>query len=146
MHEACLRRRPGGVVSARRTSVSARYEASRDFYETPAWAVWDIAVKLPQGVAVLDPCAGRGAILEALELVGFTGSGIEIDQGRAEEAAKGRQVGCWGVQMAPSAPARPKTCPTCGARVVVHTSDSAAYAWFHWGGRGGQWSILEGAS
>ena len=36
-----------------------------DFYETPSWCVESILPHLPLGGSVLDPCAGRGAILRA---------------------------------------------------------------------------------
>ncbi len=36
-----------------------------DFYETPSWCVEAILPHLPIGGTVLDPCAGRGAILRA---------------------------------------------------------------------------------
>jgi hypothetical protein len=61
--------------------------ASCDFYETPAWVVHALAPHLPVASWVLDPCAGRGAILRALRDAAGVRSGatgIEIDAGRAE--------------------------------------------------------------
>lgn len=43
-----------------------RAERGLDFYETPAWVVEAIAPHLPACSRILDPCAGRGAILAAL--------------------------------------------------------------------------------
>ena len=49
----------------------------------------------------------------------------------------------WATRQAIDAP-RPKACPVCGSRLAVSDSDSAAYAWFRWGGGspGGSWAIL----
>ena len=41
-------------------------ERGHDFYETPTWAVDIIVPHLPAASDVLDPCAGKGAILNAL--------------------------------------------------------------------------------
>ena len=38
-----------------------------DFYETPFWATLAIVPWLPDAIKVCDPCAGRGAILRALQ-------------------------------------------------------------------------------
>lgn len=38
---------------------------ANDFYETPSWCVEAIMPHLPLGGSVLDPCAGKGAILRA---------------------------------------------------------------------------------
>lgn len=61
-----------------------RYAATRDFYETPAWAVRAIVPHLPCSRGVLDPCAGKGAILQVLEHEAegrFTAlRGIEINE------------------------------------------------------------------
>lgn len=55
------------------TSIAERYETTRDFYETPSWCVDVLAEELgdlydgaPLG-RILDPCAGRGAILRRFE-------------------------------------------------------------------------------
>lgn len=83
-------------MSARRTPIEERYEASQDFYETPAWAVDVLLPFVPDlwRAPVLDPCAGRGAILDALEAQGFAGCGIEIDESRAALAGETRPVRC----------------------------------------------------
>ena len=221
--------------------MEARYEATKDFYETPAWAVDAVLPYLPNlwRASVLDPCAGRGAILDALAAQGFAGHGIELDAGRAALAAESRAVTCadalamapgawgasrvvmnppfaraeefvrraimetrhhawshggpstvaallrlaflegqgraglhrefpsdvvvlserpafvaslscgekekckWAIQLPIKAP-RPASCGGCGGKIKVHTTDSAAYAWFLWGeGRGGRWSVAE---
>lgn len=76
------------------TSPKQRYEATKDFYETPRTAILAIAPHLPQeNVSVtLDPCAGRGAILRTLRdettMVG-TFRGIEFV---AEHAKRARQA------------------------------------------------------
>lgn len=41
--------------------------APYDFYETPFWTTLAIVPWLPDAVKVCDPCAGRGAILRALQ-------------------------------------------------------------------------------
>lgn len=41
-------------------------ERGRDFFETPSWVVDAIVPHLPCALDVLDPCAGKGAILKAL--------------------------------------------------------------------------------
>jgi len=38
----------------------------RDWYRTPAWAVQELLGSLPAFYPTLDPCAGDGAILEAI--------------------------------------------------------------------------------
>jgi hypothetical protein len=56
-----------------------------DFYETPAAAVEAILPHLPCAVDVLDPCAGRGAILSVVQKspaargIGPSVRGFEID-------------------------------------------------------------------
>jgi hypothetical protein len=86
----------GEQVSARRTSVEARYNATLDFYETPAWATAAVVPYLPDlgRVSVLDPCAGRGAILDVLEAAGGVSCGIEWDPIRAALARSSRPVAC----------------------------------------------------
>lgn len=54
-----------------------RAQRGLDFYETPAWCVRALIPHLPAAAWVLDPCAGRGAILH--ELIPFTVRGFEID-------------------------------------------------------------------
>lgn len=83
-------------MSSRRTAIEPRYQASLDFYETPAWAVDVLVPHLPNlwRGPVLDPCAGRGAILDALEAHGVAGRGIELDPSRAREADLSRPVAC----------------------------------------------------
>lgn len=56
--------------------------APNDFYETPGWvtlAIWREIAKTTAG-DVLDPCAGRGAILEYVDSL----RGFELDHERAE--------------------------------------------------------------
>lgn len=49
-----------------------------DFYRTPEWCVKKILPALPNG-SVLDPCAGDGAILRAVDGIHAPLSGIEIN-------------------------------------------------------------------
>lgn len=49
-----------------------------DFYRTPEWCVKKILPALPKG-SVLDPCAGDGAILRAVDGTHAPLSGIEIN-------------------------------------------------------------------
>jgi hypothetical protein len=72
-------------MSARRTSVRARYALTADHYETPAWCVDAILRARPDVLAeadILDPCAGRGAILRRLAAAGKHARGIELDTSR----------------------------------------------------------------
>lgn len=71
-------------MSSRRTSVRARYDLTKDFYETPAWATDAILRRLPlvDALDVLDPCAGRGAILYRAAAVTPHVRGFELDEGR----------------------------------------------------------------
>lgn len=102
-------------------SATGRTEGLReqdDFYETPAWATRAILphlerVPTEEGPRViLDPFAGRGAILEVVrDDWGLSGKGpirfgIELDEGRAREAAAFAaldEVTC-GDALAPSIP------------------------------------------
>lgn len=67
-----------------------------DFYETEAWVTRAILPYLPGDREYMDPCAGEGAILDAI--VGYRGTqavrwGIELDANRARLArAKGHSV------------------------------------------------------
>lgn len=54
-----------------------------DFYETPAWCTRAILKHLPVGNA-LDPCCGRGAILDVCHETGRGTWGIELDAQRAD--------------------------------------------------------------
>jgi hypothetical protein len=62
-----------------------------DFYETPAWCVEGLLRQTQwvlRGSSVLDPSAGRGAILEAARSFGAQNcNGIELDRDRARRAA-----------------------------------------------------------
>jgi len=50
-----------------------------DFYETPSWCVEAILPHLPLGGVVLDPCAGKGAILRAAGKAFHQFNGYEIN-------------------------------------------------------------------
>ena len=50
-----------------------------DFYETPSWCVEKLLPYLPASGGVLDPCAGRGAILDAAASLGSPSIGYDID-------------------------------------------------------------------
>lgn len=70
-------------MSSRRTSVRARYDLTKDFYETPTWATDAILRRLDlTDRDVLDPCAGRGAILHRVSAVTALPRGFELDEGR----------------------------------------------------------------
>ena len=58
-----------------------------DFYRTPDWCA-DIGAKIAAryGGPVLDPCAGDGSIMQAVERAGLTAMGIEIDGARSKIA------------------------------------------------------------
>lgn len=66
-----------------------------DFYETPAWATEALLRQVvpfagdlePEGFAVLDPFAGRGAILDVCAAAGVRTLGIEKDEARASQCA-----------------------------------------------------------
>jgi hypothetical protein len=64
-----------------------------DFFATPAWAVRAILALLKPG-SVLDPCCGKGAILDAVRECwpGQTLWGLEIDPERAAVARKDHLV------------------------------------------------------
>ncbi len=69
-----------------------------DFYETPAWCVDALLAGfptlLPAGGQALDPCCGKGAILNALPLHHKCHSGYEINEDRLNEAwSKNHGVG-----------------------------------------------------
>lgn len=68
-----------------------RADRGFDFYETPTPAVEAILPYLPCAVDVLDPCAGRGAILSVLEKRGIGPSvrGFEIDPSHGPRANVG---------------------------------------------------------
>ena len=51
-----------------------------DFYETPSWCVEAILPHLPLGGSVLDPCAGKGAILRACAKSFDSRMAIEINE------------------------------------------------------------------
>lgn len=57
-----------------------------DFYETPAWCVEALLPHLRPFASVLDPAAGRGAILDAVRAArpDVETAGIELDAERAE--------------------------------------------------------------
>lgn len=61
-----------------------------DFYETPSWCVEGLLRQTQwalQGSSVLDPSAGRGAILEAARGFGAARClGLELDRGRCDRA------------------------------------------------------------
>lgn len=61
-----------------------------DFYETPAWCVEALfSGVLPNTVqTVLDPCAGRGAILDVAKRLGRETFANEIDDSRAGMCAR----------------------------------------------------------
>lgn len=57
-----------------------------DYYATPEWCVRAIMPHLPRAGSILDPCAGEGAIVNALEACGVdpdTIDAMEIDPRRA---------------------------------------------------------------
>lgn len=68
-----------------------------DFFESPPWVVGAIYPHLPATSAVLDPCAGRGAILAEIGRLhaGFSPCanlallGLESNADRAKEAVSG---------------------------------------------------------
>ncbi len=69
----------------------AERRASLDHYTTPAWAVRAILPKIPTS-RVLDPCAGTGSILEALD-ANTVRLGYEVDLERCKvAAAKGLSI------------------------------------------------------
>jgi hypothetical protein len=58
-----------------------------DFYPTPAWCTRALLAVLDvRGKTVLEPCAGTGAIAEALRAAGADVSCIEIEPKRAEQS------------------------------------------------------------
>ncbi len=61
---------------------------ARDFYRTPAYTIASILPHLRGGGTALDPCAGDGAILDALRKSGRWGcvAGIELDPMLAAKA------------------------------------------------------------
>jgi len=63
---------------------------NQDFFETPAWVTRAILPHLPLCNSVLDPCAGKGAILKVVsERIGVDlCDGIEIDPELAEQAMR----------------------------------------------------------
>jgi len=68
-----------------------------DFYATPAWCVEALLPKLRPFASVLDPSAGRGAILDAVREweSGAATCGFELDRRRAGECAgAGHYVYC----------------------------------------------------
>lgn len=73
-------------------SATARSGADRrsalDFYSTPAWCTRAIVEELGCPRDVLDPCAGDGAILSALDAETHR-RGFEIDDARARKARDG---------------------------------------------------------
>lgn len=205
-------------------------ERGLDFYETPKGVVDLLIPHLPCASGVLDPCAGKGSILQALAAhpEKFSGlRGIEVDEAHtgshphpteyddalqvgwgsprlivmnppfglaqafvekalAEVAPGGTvavllrlaflasvarsgfhralpadvyvlaerpsfclsvtcadKVGCLWRTTLPTGSARPRSCPRCGGRVKISSSDSADCAWFSWGpGRGSRWVVL----
>ena len=58
-----------------------------DFYRTPDWCA-DIGARIActYGGAVLDPCAGDGSLMRAVERLDRQAFGIELDQVRADAA------------------------------------------------------------
>lgn len=66
-------------------SATGRSDVRRadDFYSTPEWCVDALAKVLDFGPSCLDPCAGTGAIMRAVEKYGARAMGIELDHGRA---------------------------------------------------------------
>ena len=62
----------------------------RDWYRTPAWAVQELLKALPAFYPTLDPCAGDGAILEAIAGVypGASVRGVEKDEELKLESQK----------------------------------------------------------
>lgn len=56
-----------------------------DFYETPAWCTRSIMSHMPRFSSALDPCAGKGAILSAVDQWGsyLNLHAIEIDSDRS---------------------------------------------------------------
>ena len=52
---------------------------ANDFYETPSWCVEAILPHLPRFLPILDPCAGKGAILKAAASSAHSLRGIEIN-------------------------------------------------------------------
>ena len=64
-----------------------------DYYPTPAWVTLAILPHLPAFCEVIDPCAGEGAMLDAVEsFAPCETSGFEIDARRAELAARKRHA------------------------------------------------------
>jgi hypothetical protein len=59
----------------------ARKDRGLDFYETPEWVTEAILPHVPACTRIVDPCAGRGAILDAM---GWPEGawGVEIDADR----------------------------------------------------------------
>lgn len=78
-------------MSATQTPRAAR---GLDLYETPEWVTRAIVHELPPACTpVLDPCAGRGAILKVLRARGYHVHGIEIERGCAIET-QALGIGC----------------------------------------------------
>jgi hypothetical protein len=79
-------------------SATGRSDVRRadDWYATPAWAVRAIWPKLAAFDTCLDPCAGQGAILTALQELASMPRyhGIELDEERATICAKQNGFGC----------------------------------------------------
>ena len=79
-------------------SATGRSDVRRadDWYATPSWAVRAIWPKLAAFDTCLDPCAGQGAILLALNELATMPRyyGIEIDEQRATICAKQNGIGC----------------------------------------------------
>ena len=67
-----------------------------DFYTTPLWATLAILPKLGPlaGAYAIDPCAGKGAILDAVRQYAPTSTrlGLELDEERALAAKKEHQT------------------------------------------------------
>jgi hypothetical protein len=77
-------------VTATNRNLAANPRDPRDWYRTPAWAIEELVRAIPAFHPTLDPCAGDGAILEAVKGV-YPDSemqGVEQDSFLVSQAAK----------------------------------------------------------
>jgi len=71
-------------MSATGRNLAGNERRTDDFYETPGWCTELILPKLWNIYSVLDPCCGKGAILDiAREMGAVKTAGIELDGERA---------------------------------------------------------------
>jgi hypothetical protein len=75
-------------MSATNIGTTGHVRHPDDFYETPSWATLAILHRLERVESILDPCCGRGAILDTVQSLwpGAYCRGIEIDESRANIA------------------------------------------------------------